>query len=145
MKLFKKNNVRLLLFLGVIIGFSSCGKSHTEKLLTQKRWVVYDVKPPSGTFNIEKSLRAKQLKNGFYKNAWFEFLEDSLFVASFKGNPDTGRYAIIAKDEVSLYPKYRDTVYERLKIVTIGDSLLSFNTRKADFYMTLLLKAKPKE
>ncbi len=125
--------------------FASCGKSGTKELLTNKKWVVEDVTPPSGAFNIENAQRAKQLKNGFYKGAWFEFLEDSLFVASFGGKVDTAQYALIAKDEVELYPKGRSQAYERILILDISQQKLKFNTEMADFKMTLHLKAEPLE
>lgn len=122
----------------------SCGRAKTEKLLMNKRWVVYDVTPPKGVFNIEKSNRAQDLKNGFYKNAWFEFLPDSLFVASFGGKTDTGKYVIRMDGEtVSLYPRYGHTIYEQIEIEQLSEDRLHFNTKVADFHMTLHLKSLP--
>ncbi len=135
--------VIFILLLSVCL-LSSCGRMRTEKLLMNKRWLVYDVTPPAGTFNIEKSNRAKELKNGFYKNAWFEFLSDSLFVASFGGKTDTGKYAIRAGGKaVSLFPRYGHTIYEQIKIKELKRDRLQFTTQIADFHMLLHLKASP--
>ncbi len=120
----------------------SCGRGKTERLLMNKRWQVYDVTPPDGTFNIEKSNRAKDLKNGFYKNAWFEFLPDSLFVASFGGKADTGKYAIRPSGKrISLFPRYENKLYEQIRIVKLNADKMQFTTQVADFHMTLHLKA----
>src|SRR5690242_11812442 len=64
------------------LAFASCGRNQTAKLLQGKKWEVYDVTPPGGTFSIEASNRAQELKDGFYKNAWFRFLPDGIFIAS---------------------------------------------------------------
>ncbi len=138
------NGKKLLIYSLLLLGMSflmSCGEGETKRLLMNKKWEVYDVKPPEGTFNIENSKRAKQLKNGFYQGAWFKFLEDSLFVASFGGEIDTAKYALIAKDEIELYPSHGGKAYERLLILKINKDELNFDTEMADFKMTLFLKA----
>lgn len=142
---FKKTNLVFVATLFIVTGFlTSCGKAKTEKLIMNKRWEVYDVTPPPGLFSVEKSKRAKQLKNGFYKNAWFEFLPDSMFVASFGGKIDTAKYVIrFGGDAISLYPRYGDKIYEQIEIVKLTDEKLKFNTEVADFNMTLHLKAVP--
>ena len=141
------NNTKIrwfgILWVGIVL-LSGCGRSRTKKLLLNKRWAVTDVTPPSGTFNIEQRNRAAELKNGFYKGAWFEFLPDSVFIASFGGKVDTAKYAIRAGgDAVALYPRFGHNIYEQISIVKLEDHQLQFNTEVADFRMTLHLKATP--
>jgi hypothetical protein len=120
----------------------SCGRGKTEKLLLYKKWGVIDVKPPGGTFSIEASNRARDLKNGFYKNAWFKFLPDSIFIASFSGKADSGKYHISGDGQtISLYPKHGGKMYEQIEIRHLTTDQLTFNTAIADFHMTLHLKA----
>lgn len=134
--------ILIFMFLPVIVLTASCGKTKTEKLLVNKRWEVYDVTPPPGPFNVEESNRAKELKNGFYKNAWFEFQQDSMFVASFGGSVDTAKYAIRSGgDAVSLYPRYGNKIYEQIEIVLLTADKLKFSTEVASFNMILHLKA----
>ncbi len=137
----KYNSLGFLVVVFAVVGLlNACGLKKTEKLLMNKRWEVYDVTPPRGRFNIEQSNRAKELKNGFYKDAWFEFLPDSVFVASFNGKADTAKYVIRSGgDAISLYPRYGNKIYEQIELVRLTEDTLQFNT--ASFHMTLHLKA----
>jgi hypothetical protein len=121
----------------------SCGRARTEKLLLNKTWQVYDVTPPpGGGFNVEESNRAQELKEGFYKNTWFKFLPDSIFIASFNGKADSGKYHIGSDGKViALYPKQGNKMYEQIQVQQLTDTRLSFNTVIADFHLVLHLKA----
>jgi hypothetical protein len=120
----------------------SCGRAKTERLLWNKKWVVYNVTPPGNAFNIEESNRAQELKSGFYRDAWFKFLPDSVFVASFGGQADTGRYEISGNGKViALYPKGGSKMYEQMQLQQLTAQRLSFNTVIANFHMILHLKA----
>ncbi len=120
----------------------SCGRAKTERLLLNKKWEVYDVTAP-GNFDIETYNRAQDLKNGFYKNAWFQFLPDSIFITSFSGKPDTGKYHINSGGQtISLYPLYSNKMYEEIQIQKLDAHFFDFNTLIADFNMTLHLKTE---
>ncbi|TAN11305.1 MAG: hypothetical protein EPN37_17535 [Chitinophagaceae bacterium] len=120
----------------------SCGRAKTERLLLNKKWEVYDVTAP-GNFDIETYNRAQDLKNGFYKNAWFRFLPDSIFITSFSGKSDTGKYHINSGGQtISLYPLYSNKMYEEIQIQKLDAHFFDFNTLIADFNMTLHLKAE---
>jgi hypothetical protein len=120
----------------------SCGRAKTERLLLNKKWEVYDVTAP-GNFDIETYNRAQDLKNGFYKNAWFQFLPDSIFITSFSGKSDTGKYHINSGGQtISLYPLYSNKMYEEIQIQKLDAHFFDFNTLIADFNMTLHLKAE---
>lgn len=130
-----------LLILSLVV-ITSCGRSKTKKLLLNKKWEVYNVTPPGGIFNVEQSNRAKELKDGFYKNAWFKFLPDSIFIASFSGKADSGKYHISAGGKtISLYPKQGNKIYEQIQIRKLTNNRLSFNTVIADFHLILHLKS----
>jgi hypothetical protein len=120
----------------------SCGRAKTERLLLNKKWEVYNVTPPGNTFNIEESNRAQELKSGFYRDAWFKFLPDSIFVASFGGKADTGRYEISRSGKIiALYPKGGSKMYEQMQLQQLTSEKVSFNTVIANFHMILHLKA----
>lgn len=129
------------LLAGVLFIWSSCGRAGTEKLLLHKKWEVYNVTPPSGIFNIEDNNRANELRDGFYKGAWFKFLPDSIFIAFFQGKADTGKYHISANGKsISLYPRRGGKMYEQMRIQQLSADKMKFNTVVADFRMVLHLK-----
>lgn len=136
-----KSFIPLICIAFILIIVSSCGRSRTSKLLLQKKWEVYDVTPPAGIFNIEDNNRADDLKNGFYKGAWFRFLPDSIFIGCFQGKADTGKYHISRNGKtISLYPRHGGTMYEQIQIQQLTPSKLEFKTVLADFHMVLHLK-----
>lgn len=137
-----RKGVRALVYAGVLWTAASCGRSRTESLLVGKTWRVTDVTPPPGVFNVEEANRAEELKDGFYRGAWFRFLADSVFVASLGGKTDTGRYHINATGKViSLYPKGSARMYEQIRIRELTAARFSFNTVLADFHLVLHLEA----
>lgn len=118
---------------------SACSKGHTEKLLWDKKWEVYNVTPPaSDNFDLEAANRARDLKNGFYNGAWFQFTRYGLFRAAFGGKVDSGKYTISYDGKViSLYPLQGNKMYEQLQIQHLTKEQFDFNTVIADFKMTL--------
>jgi len=133
----------LLMVTGIIF-LAACGKSRTEKLLLDKRWKVYDVTPPrTGVYDVDAANQAEELKNGFYKNAWFEFEQNGIFKADFAGKTDSGKFKISPGGGIiSLYPLHSDKMYEQIQIQNLSDSTLRFNTLIAKFDMTLDLKTE---
>ncbi|SFV34214.1 hypothetical protein [Thermoflavifilum thermophilum] len=143
MKIMLQQQVLLLLGFALITGIMGCGKAHTRKLLLHKTWHVINVTPPeNGSFDIEATRAAEEMKNGFYKNASFTFLDNGLFFTDFNGKTDTGRYEINPGGKIiSLYPLHGNKIYEQIRIRELNDSILSFTTVMANFDMMLHLKA----
>lgn len=143
MKRLLQKQLVLLCELVLITCMLGCGKTHTRKLLLHKTWHVVDVTPPeNGNFDIEASRAAEEMKNGFYRNASFTFLDNGLFFTNFNGKIDTGRYEINPGGKIiSLYPLHGNKIYEQIQIRELHDSTLSFTTIMANFYMVLHLKA----
>lgn len=133
---------KLIAFSLMTVMLVACGKSRTEKLLWNKKWGVYNVTPPdNGTFDVEASDRAQELKNGFYKDTWFQFTEYGLFRASFGGKVDSGKYTISYDGQIiSLYPLKGNKMYEQIQVKQLTRDKFDFNTVIADFHMTLHTK-----
>lgn len=132
-----------MLVLFLVFGLVSCGRSKTEKLLLNKKWMVTDVTQPAGNFNVEEANQARELKEGFYKNGWFKFLPDSVFIASLGGHTDTGKYHInLGGDAISLYPKSGGAMYEQIRVQRLSENKLVFNTIIADFHLVLHLSTQ---
>lgn len=129
----------------VLLLLAGCFRERTRNLLEQKRWYVVNVIPPDeGGFNIEMFDKARDLKNGFYKGAWFYFGKDSQFEACFQGKVDTGKYALESNGQVlSLFPKQGGPMYEQIQVQDISDSTFDFNTVISSFKMTLHLATHP--
>lgn len=132
---------RLLLLLAVL-GLVSCGREQTRKKLLDKVWRVVDVTPPAnGTFDVEATNEAEDLKNGFYRHATFEFRSGGLFRTRFSGKPDSGNYQISFDGTIlSLYPLHGTKMYEQIRILRLTKHEFDFNTVLSRFYMTLHLK-----
>lgn len=137
------SRLMVLLALAALLGLLSCGRAKTENLLLDKMWMVTDVTPPAGTFNVEESNRAQDLKAGFYKDAWFKFLPDSIFVASIGGKTDTGRYHINSGgDAIRLYPAGGGKMYEQLQVQRLTANQFVFTTVIANFHLVLHLSTE---
>ncbi len=135
---------RYIFLLAGILLLTACGKGRTEKQLLDKRWKVYDVTPPqTGVYDVDAANQADELKNGFYKNAWFEFEQNGIFKANFAGKTDSGKFKVSRDGEIiSLYPLHSSKMYEQIQIQQLSASTLRFNTLIAKFDMTLDLKTE---
>jgi hypothetical protein len=143
MKCVKKRN-RTFIQLGAGISFilllGSCGKDHTKHLLLNKVWEVNDVTPPEGTFDIDATNEAQDLKNGFYRHATFEFFDNGIFRTDFGGQLDSGNFKIGPYGKVvSLYQLHAKKMYEQIEIQELTKNELAFNTLISNFSMTLHL------
>ena len=80
---------------------SACGSGKTGELLRDKKWKVYDVSvPASDPYNNIQVTQAKDLKNGYYSDAYYQFLPDGLFIATIAGQPDSGRYKLLSNGRI---------------------------------------------
>ncbi|MCW3464061.1 hypothetical protein [Chitinophaga nivalis] len=88
-----------VIILGSILG--SCNTGKTNQLLQGGKWRVYDVKVPAGDpYNNTQQIQAKDLKNGYYEDVYYQFLQDSIFIATIAGKPDSGKYFILSNGKV---------------------------------------------
>lgn len=82
-------------------GFFACNTGKTDKLLKHKKWRVYDVTvPPNDPYNNTQLSQAVELKNGYYTDAYYQFLDNNLFVATIAGQPDSGRYSLLSNGKI---------------------------------------------
>lgn len=83
------------------MAITACNSSKTDKLLKHKKWKVYDVAIPSGDpYSNEQITQAKDLKSGYYSNAYYQFLDNGLFIATIAGVPDSGRYELLSNGKI---------------------------------------------
>ena len=134
-----------IIFFTLMLFLCACGKNKTAWLLENKHWKVYNVTPPAtGTFDIDAANEAEELKNGFYKNAQFEFVSNGIYRTTFGGKIDSGKFKINYDGKIiSLYPLHGNKMYEQIQLQKLTDNEMNFNTLIADFYMTLNLKSSP--
>ncbi|CAL1519593.1 hypothetical protein [Chitinophaga sp. MM2321] len=84
-----------------IVLLTACNSGKTNKLLQHKKWRVYDVKVPKGDpYNNTQIIQAKDLKNGYYSDVYYQFLDDNVFVATIAGKPDSGKYFLLSNGKV---------------------------------------------
>lgn len=91
---------RLLLASWATVLLTACSGS-TEQLLQHKIWRVYDVQvPPEDSYNITQINQAKEFKSGYYSNAYYQFLDNNVFIATIGDKPDSGRYQLLSGGKV---------------------------------------------
>nr|WP_295867057.1 hypothetical protein [uncultured Chitinophaga sp.] len=79
----------------------SCNTGKTDQLLKHKKWRVYDVKVPKGDpYNNTQIIQAKDLKDGYYSDVYYQFLDNDVFVATIAGKPDSGKYFLLSNGKV---------------------------------------------
>ncbi|WP_143309935.1 hypothetical protein [Chitinophaga vietnamensis] len=80
---------------------AACNTGHTNDLLVHKKWKVYDVQVPAGDpYNITQITQAKDLKNGYYSDVYYQFLDNNVFVATISGKPDSGKYQLLSNGKM---------------------------------------------
>ncbi|WP_346319516.1 hypothetical protein [Chitinophaga sp. YIM B06452] len=81
--------------------FASCSSGKTNALLQHKKWKVYDVAvPPSDPYNNAQITQARDLKDGYYSDAHYQFLDNGLFIATIAGVPDSGKYTLLSNGKI---------------------------------------------
>lgn len=82
-------------------GLFACNTGKTDKLLKHKKWRVYNVTvPPNDPYNNTQLSQAVELKNGYYTDAYYQFLDNNLFIATIAGQPDSGRYSLLSNGKI---------------------------------------------
>ncbi len=93
--------MRYFLFLCLCTALASCGSGKANALLQHKKWKVYDVTaPPGDPYNLVQITQAKDLKDGYYSDVFYQFLDNGLFIATIAGKPDSGRYELLSNGKV---------------------------------------------
>ncbi|MGX5816996.1 hypothetical protein ACWKWU_02305 [Chitinophaga lutea] len=87
--------------MAAVLFLAACNSGTTDDLLRNKRWKVYDVSVPRGTdYNHSQITQLKDLKNGYYSDANYQFLDNQLFIATVAGHPDSGRYQLLSNGRI---------------------------------------------
>jgi len=123
-----------------IITLMSCGSGKTNTLLKNKKWKVYDVTiPAKDGYNAVQVTQAKDLKNGYYSDAYYQFLDDGLFIATIAGQPDSGRYKLLSNGSIiSITAANGDRKAEHLvEVVKLSDELFDMKVESGDYHFIL--------
>ncbi|SCC46123.1 hypothetical protein GA0116948_109138 [Chitinophaga costaii] len=135
------NPYRLLLATCATLLLTAC--NHTDEMLQHKKWRVYDVQvPPEDAYNITQVNQAKEFKSGYYSNAYYQFLDNHLFIATINNKPDSGRYTLLSGDKViSITASNGSRKSEHLVTITRLDAdHFDMKVQSEDFQFILLTK-----
>jgi hypothetical protein len=125
---------------GFAIALMACGSGKTNTLLKNKKWKVYDVTiPAKDGYNAAQVIQAKDLKNGYYSDAYYQFLDDGLFIATIAGQPDSGRYTLLSNGSIiSITAANGDRKAEHLvEVVKLNDELFDMKVASGDYHFIL--------
>lgn len=122
---------------------TACQSKKTNDLLMNKKWRVYDVKiPPESPISNTQYIQAQDLKKGYYRDAYYQFLDDNVFVATIAGRSDTGKYFILSNGAmISVTAKNGDRKVENLVTVTkLSENYFDMLVTSTDFQFILCTK-----
>lgn len=127
----------------VFLGLAACQGKKNNELLMNKKWRVYDVKiPPESPISNTQYIQAQDLKKGYYRDAYYQFLDNNVFVATIAGRSDTGKYFILSNGAmISVTAKNGDRKVENLVTVTrLTDDYFDMQVTSTDFQFILCTK-----
>lgn len=127
----------------VCLLFAACQGKKNNELLMNKKWRVYDVKiPPESPISNTQYIQAQDLKKGYYRDAYYQFLDNNVFVATIAGRSDTGKYFILSNGAmISVTAKNGDRKVENLVTVTrLTDDYFDMQVTSTDFQFILCTK-----
>ncbi|MGO4290809.1 hypothetical protein [Chitinophaga sp. RAB17] len=122
---------------------TACQSKKTNDLLMNKKWRVYDVRiPPESPISNTQYIQAQDLKKGYYRDAYYQFLDDNVFVATIAGRSDTGKYFILSNGAmISVTAKNGDRKVENLVTVTkLSENYFDMLVTSTDFQFILCTK-----
>ena len=137
---FKYLLVSLLVLMAV-----ACGGSHNAKLLKHKKWRVYDVQVPSGDpYDITQVNQATDLKKGYYSDAYYQFLDDNLFIATVAGQSDSGKYQLLSNGSIISVTASNGlrTAEHLVTVVHLDDQLFDMKVQSGEYHFVLKTKAE---
>lgn len=122
---------------------SACQGKKANELLMNKKWRVYDVKiPPESPISNTQYIQAEDLKKGYYRDAYYQFLDNNVFVATIANKSDTGKYFILSNGAmISVTAKNGDRKVENLVTITkLTDEYFDMQVTSTDFQFILCTK-----
>ncbi|MRG43646.1 hypothetical protein GFS24_00890 [Chitinophaga sp. SYP-B3965] len=125
---------------GITIILMACGSGKTETLLKNKKWKVYDVTiPAKDGYNAVQLTQAKDLKSGYYSDAYYQFFDNGLFIATIAGKPDSGKYQLLSNGSIiSVTAANGDRKVEHLvEVVKLSDELFDMKVESGDYHFIL--------
>jgi len=137
---FKYLLVSLLVLMAV-----ACGGSHNDKLLKHNKWRVYDVQVPSGDpYDITQVNQATDLKKGYYSDAYYQFLDDNLFIATVAGQSDSGKYQLLSNGSIISVTASNGlrTAEHLVTVVHLDDQLFDMKVQSGEYHFILKTKAE---
>ena len=138
--------MRLRILVTVILlsgALTACKTKQANELLMNKKWRVYDVKiPPEAPISNTQYIQAEDLKRTYYKDAYYQFLDNNVFVATIGGKADTGKYYILSNGAmISVTAKNGDRKVENLVTITkLTDDYFDMQVTSTDFQFILCTK-----
>ena len=138
--------MKIRIYISVIAAMlmaTACKTKKSNELLMNKKWRVYDVKiPPDAPISNTQYIQAKDLKEGYYSDAYYQFLNGNVFVATIAGKSDTGRYFILSNGAmISVTAKNGNRKVENLVTVTrLTDEYFDMKVTSTDFQFILCTK-----
>ena len=135
----------VLLCAMVLVMASACNSGKANKQLMHKKWRVYDVQvPKEDGYNITQVNQATELKRGYYSDAYYQFLDKNLFIATVGGKPDSGRYQLLSNGEIiSVTASNGARSSEHLVTITrLDDTHFDMKVLSGDYHFILMTKAE---
>ncbi|WP_341838933.1 hypothetical protein [Chitinophaga caseinilytica] len=129
-----------ILFLSAAIALAACNSGKTNALLQHKKWKVYDVTVPAGSsYNHVQASQAKDLKDGYYSDAYYQFLDNDLFIATIGGVPDSGKYSLLSNGKIiSVTGANGSRGSEHLvEVVKLTDTEFDMKVTTGEYYFVL--------
>ncbi|MDQ0107105.1 hypothetical protein J2T02_002222 [Chitinophaga terrae (ex Kim and Jung 2007)] len=137
-------NLRIALTVISLAGLLvACKSKKTNELLMNKKWRVYDVQiPPESPISNTQYIQAEDLKRTYYKDAYYQFLDNNVFVATIAGKADTGKYYILSNGAmISVTAKNGDRRVENLVTITkLTEDNFDMKVTSTDFQFILCTK-----
>ncbi|MFY0254620.1 hypothetical protein ACDQ55_11765 [Chitinophaga sp. 30R24] len=137
-------NIRIILSaISTILLISACQGKKNNELLMNKKWRVYDVKiPPDAPISNTQYIQAEDLKKTYYRDAYYQFLDHNVFVATIGGKADTGKYFILSNGAmISVTASNGDRRVENLVTITrLTADYFDMKVTSTDFQFILCTK-----
>lgn len=126
--------------IGIAVMLAACGSGKTNALLQHKKWKVYDVSvPPKDPYNLVQITQAKDLKNGYYSDVFYQFLDNDMFIATIAGQPDTGRYQLISNGRIISItsPNGSRNAEHLVEVVKLDEQSFDMKVQSGDYHFIL--------
>lgn len=126
--------------IGIAVMLAACGSGKTNALLQHKKWKVYDVSvPPKDPYNLVQITQVKDLKNGYYSDVFYQFLDNDVFIATIAGQPDTGRYQLISNGRIISItsPNGSRNAEHLVEVVKLDEQSFDMKVQSGDYHFIL--------